>query len=122
MLIGMYIQWIRWRMYKPLAFARYPKWDLNVARERKALLAVAIGAVIISVPAIYGDYQAYLYTDAVSFCGATVPLHDAGVRHLPAVAARAGGLRAVPRRAGRHGIHRVEDSRHAWSFSGDHSE
>ena len=68
-LIGMYIQWIRWRMYKPLAFARYPKWDLNVARERKALLAVAIGAAILSVPAIYGGYQAYLYTDAVSFCG-----------------------------------------------------
>ena len=69
-LIGMYVQWIRWRMHKPLAFARYPKWDLNVARERKALLVVALGAAILSVPAIYGGYQAYLYTDAVSFCGA----------------------------------------------------
>ena len=71
LLIGMYIQWIRWRMYKPLSFGRYPKWDLNVPRERKALLSVAIGALIISVPAIYGTSQAYLYTDAVSFCGAT---------------------------------------------------
>ena len=70
-LIGMYLQWIRWRMHKPLSFARYPKWDLNLASERKALLAVAIGAVILSVPAIYGSYRAYLYTDAVSFCGAT---------------------------------------------------
>jgi Ni/Fe-hydrogenase b-type cytochrome subunit len=69
-LIGMYVQWIRWRMHKPLSFARYPKWDLNVARERKALLVVAIGAVLLSVPAIYGGYQAYLYTDAVPFCGA----------------------------------------------------
>jgi Ni/Fe-hydrogenase b-type cytochrome subunit len=69
-LIGMYIQWIRWRMYKPLSFARYPKWDLNLARERRALLAVAIGAAILSIPAVYGGYQAYLYTDAVSFCGA----------------------------------------------------
>ncbi len=69
-LVGMYVQWIRWRMYKPLSFARYPKWDLNVARERKALLVVAIGAVLLSVPAIYGGFQAYLYTDAVSFCGA----------------------------------------------------
>jgi nitrate/TMAO reductase-like tetraheme cytochrome c subunit len=68
-LVGMYLQWIRWRMHKPLSFARYPKWDLNVARERKALLVVAIGAVLLSVPAIYGGYQAYLYTDAVSFCG-----------------------------------------------------
>ena len=70
-LIGMYFQWIRWRMHKPLSFARYPKWDLNLAAERKALLAVAIGAAIISVPAIYGGEQAYVYTDAVSFCGAS---------------------------------------------------
>jgi Ni/Fe-hydrogenase b-type cytochrome subunit len=69
-LIGMYVQWIRWRRHKPLSFARYPKWDLNVARERKALLVVAIGAALLSVPAIYGGYQAYLYTDAVPFCGA----------------------------------------------------
>jgi Ni/Fe-hydrogenase b-type cytochrome subunit len=69
-LIGMYVQWIRWRMHKPLSFARYPKWDLNVARERKALLVVTIGAALLSVPAIYGGYQAYLYTDAVPFCGA----------------------------------------------------
>ncbi len=70
-LIGMWVQWIRWRRHKRLAFARYPKWDLNVASERKALLAVAIGAVILSIPAIYGTGQAYLYTDAVPFCGAT---------------------------------------------------
>jgi Ni/Fe-hydrogenase b-type cytochrome subunit len=69
-LSGMYVQWIRWRMYKPLSFARYPKWDLNVARERKALLVVALGVIALSIPAIYGSYQAYLYTDAVSFCGA----------------------------------------------------
>ena len=70
-LIGMYVQWIRWRMHKPLSFARYPKWDLNLAAERKALLGVAIGAAILSIPAIYGGQQAYVYTDAVSFCGAS---------------------------------------------------
>jgi Ni/Fe-hydrogenase b-type cytochrome subunit len=68
---GMYVQWIRWRQHKPLSFGRYPKWDLNLASERKALLAVGIGAAIISLPATYGTYQAYQYTDAVSFCGAT---------------------------------------------------
>jgi len=67
---GMYAQWIRWRMHKPLAFARYPKWDLNLPAERKALLAVALGSAALCVPAIYGSSQAYLYTDAVSFCGA----------------------------------------------------
>lgn len=70
-LIGMYFQWIRWRMHKPLSFARYPTWDLNLASERKALLAVGISVAIISVPAIYGGEQAYRYTDAVSFCGAS---------------------------------------------------
>jgi Ni/Fe-hydrogenase b-type cytochrome subunit len=69
-LIGMYAQWIRWRRHKPLSFARYPQWDLNVARERKALLITAIVAALLAVPAIYGGVQAYLYTDAVSFCGA----------------------------------------------------
>lgn len=69
-LLGMYVQWIRWRMHKPLSFARYPKWDLNVAAERKALLGVAIGAAVISLPALYGSGQAYVYTDAVPFCGA----------------------------------------------------
>jgi Ni/Fe-hydrogenase b-type cytochrome subunit len=68
-LVGMWFQWIRWRKNKPLSFARYPKWDLNLAAERRALLAVGIGAAIISVPAIYGSGQAYLYTDAVPFCG-----------------------------------------------------
>jgi Ni/Fe-hydrogenase b-type cytochrome subunit len=67
---GMYVQWLRWRMHKPLAFARYPKWDLNLPSERKALLAVALGSAVLCVPAIYGGSQAYLYTDAVSFCGA----------------------------------------------------
>jgi Ni/Fe-hydrogenase b-type cytochrome subunit len=70
LLIGMYVQWLRWRKHKPLSFARYPTWDLNVPSERKALLAVVIGALVLSVPAIYGSGQAYLYTDAVSFCGA----------------------------------------------------
>lgn len=69
-LIGMWIQWVWWRRHKPLSFARYPDWNLNLPAERKALLCIAIGAVIISVPAIYGSGQAYVYTDAVPFCGA----------------------------------------------------
>lgn len=68
-LAGMYFEWIKWRLNKPLSFARYPKWDLNLAAERKALLTVAVGAAIIAVPAIYGSGQAYIYTDAVPFCG-----------------------------------------------------
>jgi len=69
-LVGMYVQWLRWRHHKPLAFARYPKWDLNLPSERRALLVVAIASAVLCVPAIYGTAQAYLYTDDVSFCGA----------------------------------------------------
>jgi Ni/Fe-hydrogenase b-type cytochrome subunit len=68
-LFGMYVEWIRWRKHKPRSFARYLEVDLNRASERKALLVVAIGAAILFVPAIYGSFQAYRYTDAVSFCG-----------------------------------------------------
>jgi Ni/Fe-hydrogenase b-type cytochrome subunit len=69
-LAGMFVQWLRWRRHKPLAFARYPKWDLNVSRERKALLAVALASGVLVGPATYGTGQAYVYTDSVPFCGA----------------------------------------------------
>jgi Ni/Fe-hydrogenase b-type cytochrome subunit len=68
-LFGMYVEWIRWRMNKPRSFKRYPTWDLNIASERNALLATGLGAAILFIPAIYGSFQAYRYTDAVSFCG-----------------------------------------------------
>ncbi len=70
-LVGMYLEWIRWRARKPLSFARYPKWDLNLDAERKALLAVAIGALVLGGTAVYESYNAYLSTDSVAFCGAT---------------------------------------------------
>ncbi len=70
-LLGMYIQWLRWRMHKPLSFGRYPKWDLNLAADRKALLFSVMGVAIIAIPAIYGAGQAYLYTGATGFCGGT---------------------------------------------------
>ena len=103
-LIGMYVEWIRWRMHKPLSFARYPTMNLNVASERKALLVVAIGAAIISVPAIYGGEQAYLYTDAVSFCGASCHSMTPELRDLSAVAACACRLFTMPRRSGQYWI------------------
>ena len=102
-LIGMYVQWIRWRMHKPLSFARYPKWDLNLAAERKALLAVAIGAAILSIPAIYGEQPGVSLHRRRVILRRVLPLHDPGVRHLSAVAACARGLRAVPCRTGRCG-------------------
>ena len=74
-LIGMYVQWIRWRMHKPLAFARYPKWDLNVARERKALLAVAIGAAILCVPGDLWRLSRRIFTPT--------PCHSAGPLATP---------------------------------------
>ena len=120
-LVGMYLQWIRWRMHKPLSFARYPKWDLNLAAERKALLSVAIGAAIISIPAIYGSGQAYVYTDAEPFCGAVCHSMIAGVHHLSTFAARPRDLRAMPRRTRRDGIPRSEDSRNDGTCR-DHAE
>ena len=68
-LLGMFVQWIRWRSSKPLSFARYPEWDLNVPAQRTALLAVAIGGFILLVLSLAAGYQTYNYTESVPFCG-----------------------------------------------------
>ena len=81
------------------------------ARGRRCWLS-AIGAAIISVPAIYGSGQAYLYTDAVPFCGAVCHSMTPEYVTYQRIAARPRGLRAVPCRTRRHRIPRIEDSRH----------
>jgi hypothetical protein len=96
-LIGMYVQWIRWRMHKPLAFARYPKWDLNLAARERHFWPWR------SEPQSSRSRDLWDWP-GVSLHGRRVilrrhlPLHDSGVRDLPAVAACARRLCAVPRR------------------------
>ena len=79
-LVGMYVQWIRWRMHKPLSFARYPKWDLNLASERKALLAVAIGAAILSRSGDLWKRPGLSLHGCRAVLRRRLPFHDPGVQ------------------------------------------
>ena len=95
-------------MHKPLSFARYPKWDLNLAAERKALLAVAIGAAISLGSSDLWRAAGVSLHRRRAILRRVLPLHDSGVRYLPAIAACARGMRAVPRRPRQHGLHRIQ--------------
>jgi len=80
-LLGMYLQWIRWRMHKPLSFARYPKWDLNLARERKALLWSPSGPRRCPYRPSTAAISLSLHRRHILLRG-RVPFHDSGIRHL----------------------------------------
>lgn len=68
-LLGMYVQWLRWRHRKPLSFPRYPRWDLNLARDRRALLFFSVGGVLFFGLSLFAGIGTYRYTDATEFCG-----------------------------------------------------
>lgn len=67
--LGMYVTWLQWRHRKPLWFPRYPLWDLNLVRDRKALLAFTFGGVVLLGLTVYAGINTYNYTDATAFCG-----------------------------------------------------
>jgi hypothetical protein len=119
-LIGMYVQWIRWRMHKPLSFARYPQVGPQCGQGEKG----SPGGRDRGRAPIRSSHLRRL--SGLSLHGRRVvlrrrlPFHDAGVRHLPAVAARARGVRAMPCRPRRHRVHRIEGSRHGGT-RGDHA-
>jgi Ni/Fe-hydrogenase b-type cytochrome subunit len=70
-LLGMYLRWLRWRFWQPLSYPRYPLWDLNVARDRKALLVFTMAGVVLLGLTVYAGINNYSYTDATVFCAST---------------------------------------------------
>ena len=64
--IGMFLEWRR-TGERPMP--RYPLIDLNNSRHRNAMLIFILGSVFLLFLSTFGSYQAYEYTDSVSFCG-----------------------------------------------------
>ena len=64
----------RWRYIKKTGDSDYPAWpyiDLNIKRHRNASAVFLVGTVIILGSGAMGSYQAYHYSESVTFCGKT---------------------------------------------------
>lgn len=70
-LLGMYARWLQWRYRRPLSYPRYPRWDLNLPRDRKALLFFSLGGAGLLGLSLYAGINTYSYTDATLFCART---------------------------------------------------
>ncbi len=61
----------RRRRRAPGLVPAYPRIDLNVARQRHALLAVAVTTLGFLLLTALGSYRTYQFTESVAFCGTT---------------------------------------------------
>jgi len=57
------------RHLAPDTIPRYPHIDLNVPRERRVFLTMAIGTIAFLVLTAVGTYHSYQFTESVAFCG-----------------------------------------------------
>jgi hypothetical protein len=67
--IGMFFEWRRYRRTATRTFSRFPVLDFNDSRVRAGTLVFAGGSVFLLFLSAFGSYQAYEYTDSVTFCG-----------------------------------------------------
>jgi len=57
------------RQIAPETLPRFPRIDLNVPRQRRAFLTVAIGTFAFLLLTAVGTYHSYQFTESVTFCG-----------------------------------------------------
>ncbi len=69
--MGMFVRWRGLQKRGQIAYHKWPHIDLNNKGHRKAALIFATGTFILAVVSAVGIYQAYHYTDSVTFCGVT---------------------------------------------------
>ncbi len=67
--IGMFLEWRRWKRTAIRSIPRFPVLDFNDARVRNGSFVFAAGSVLLLFASAFGSYQAYEYTDSVTFCG-----------------------------------------------------
>lgn len=67
--IGMFFERRRWRHTATRSIPQFPVFDFNDVRVRNGTLIFAAGSVLLLFLSAFGSYQAYEYTDSVTFCG-----------------------------------------------------
>lgn len=70
-LIGLLIERRRRRKLSPEEIAAYPILDLNGPRRRRAFLVFVTLSVLFLFMSAFGSYQAYEFSESVTFCGET---------------------------------------------------
>ncbi len=67
--IGMFFEWRRLKRGARRTIPSFPVLDFNDARVRNGSFVFVVGSVLLLFVSAFGSYQAYEYTDSVTFCG-----------------------------------------------------
>ncbi len=66
---GMFVEWRKRQRTGQITYEKWPDINLNDPRHRNAALIFLFGTILLTLMSAVGMYQAYHYTESVSFCG-----------------------------------------------------
>ena len=69
--LGMFLEWRRRQRTGELSYRRWPSVDLNNPGQRKTTALFLLATFLFMLFSSVGIYQAYHYTESISFCGLT---------------------------------------------------
>jgi hypothetical protein len=69
--IGMWRQWSIWKRTGEVSVTTWPYIDMNKSSHRNAFAIFVVGTLIFIFISAVGSYQAYHFTESVTFCGKT---------------------------------------------------
>jgi hypothetical protein len=69
--LGMLREWRAWQRGEGVPDRKWPYIDLNKKRHRNATLVFIVGTGIFAILSAVGSYQAFHFTESVTFCGTT---------------------------------------------------
>ncbi|MFH2037276.1 MAG: NapC/NirT family cytochrome c [Candidatus Zixiibacteriota bacterium] len=69
--VGMYKTWRRFKKTGEISYPTWPYFDLNKKSHRNAAAIFASGSIFFLIVTAIGGYEAFHYTESVTFCGKT---------------------------------------------------
>jgi nitrate/TMAO reductase-like tetraheme cytochrome c subunit len=69
--LGAWLERRKQRRVAPGEISRYPRIDLNVPMQRKAVAFFTVSSFVLVLLSAVGTYRGYEFTDSVQFCGQT---------------------------------------------------